>query len=196
MRTSLTISLLLFACAHGSELRAQISATEQVESGQLDYAGKTMTYRIRRLPLSAFPELPAAVRTVLEGRDCMVPQTYEARRPENVVHGEFWQKGSRDWAVLCSHEGSTSLLVFRSNALALPIELESGKDLDRLQARLNGTLGFAWGLDLAAPETVRRLVGSKTGPIDHDGIQMSIVEKSSEIHYYQNGRWLEFDGLE
>ena len=196
MRTSLSISLLLFACSHGVQLRAQNPTTEQVESGQLDYAGKTMNYRIRRLPVSAFPELPAAVRTTLEGRACMVPQTYEARRPENVVHGELWQKGSLDWAVLCSRDGSTSLLVFRSNALALPIELESGKDIDRLQARLNGTLGFAWGLDIAVPATVRRLVGSKTGPIDHDGIQMSIVEKSSEIHYYQNGRWLEFDGLE
>ena len=88
------------------------------------------------------------------------------------------------------------MLVFRSNALGLPIELENAKDIDRLEARLNGTLGFAWGLDTALPDYVRRVAGSKSGPYDHDGIQISIVEKSSEIHYYQSGKWLHLDGAE
>jgi hypothetical protein len=198
LRTSISISLLLLAGAQGGQVRAyaQIATAEQVETGQLDYAGRTMTYRIRRLPLSAFPDMPLAVRNVLEGRQCMVPQTYEARRPENVIHGEFWQKGNRDWAVLCSRDGTSSLLVFRSSALSLPIELESGKDIDRLQARLNGTLGFAWGLDLAAAESVRRVAGKRSVSIDHDGIQVSIVEKSSEIQYNLNGTWLQFEGID
>lgn len=194
MQRSLSAWLLLLAFVPGRQGCAQ--ASELVETGQLDFAGRTMPYKIRRLPLSAFPELPSPVRHVLDERQCTVPQTYEARRPENVIHGEFWLKGSRDWAVFCSHGGASSLLVFRSNALGLPIELENAKDIDRLEARLNGTLGFAWGLDIALPDYVRRVAGSKSGPYDHDGIQVSIVERSSEIHYYQNGKWLQFDGAE
>jgi hypothetical protein len=194
LRRSLSIWLMLCASLQAGSIHAQ--TTEEVETGNADFAGKSLPYHIRRLPLSSFPELPTAVRKVLEDRQCTVPQTYEARRPENVIHGEFWQKGSRDWAVLCSREGATSLLVFRANAFALPIELESARDLDHLQTRLNGTLGFAWGLDLALPDSVRRMAGSKFGPFDHDGIQVSVVEKSSEIHYCQNGKWLQFDGLD
>lgn len=204
MRKALSIPLLLFATMQTKPALVQTAlvqaaveqAKEQVETGQLNYSGKMLPYRIRRLPLAAFPDLPVPVLNALEQRQCMVPQTYAARRPENVIYGEFWQKGSRDWAVLCSHDGSTSLLVFRGNAIGLPVELASGKDTDRLQARLNGSLGFAWGLDPAAPENVRRVAGTKSGPFDHDGIQVSIVERSSEIHYYQNGTWLHFDGAE
>ena len=194
MRKLISFSMLLFAFAQGRQARAQ--ATEQVESGQLEIAGKSMPYRIRRLPIAAFPDLPEAVRGVMEERHCTVPQTYEARRPENVIHGDFLEKGSRDWAVLCSHDGTSEILVFRSNALALPIELDSKKDIDRLQARLNGTLGFAWGLDIAKAGNMQRIAGGKAGMFDHDGIQVSIVEKSSRIHYFRDGSWIEFDGME
>lgn len=194
MRRSLSVGLLLLTSVQGKWTCAQ--ASEQVETGQVDLAGKTMPYRIRRLPLSAFPELPAPVRDVLQERRCTVPQTYQARRPENVIQGEFWQKGSRDWAVLCSHDGASFLLVFHGNALGLPVELESGKDIERLQPRSNGTLGFAWGLDIAQSDDVRRVAGGKSHLYDHDGIQASIVETSSRIYYYLNGKWLQFDGAE
>jgi hypothetical protein len=194
LRKLISFSMILFAFAQGRQGRAQ--ETEQVESGKLEVAGQSMPYRIRRLPVAAFPELPGAVRVVLEQRHCTVPQTYEARRPENVIHGEFLEKGSRDWAVLCSHDGTSAILVFRSNALALPIELESDKDIDRLESRLNGTLGFAWGLDIAKPVNMQRISGGKAAMFDHDGIQVSIVEKSSRIHYFRDGSWVEFDGME
>jgi hypothetical protein len=194
LRKLISFSMILFAFVQGRQVRAQ--ETEQVESGKLEVSGQSMPYRIRRLPLAAFPELPGAVRVVLEERHCTVPQTYEARRPENVIHGEFLEKGSRDWAVLCSHDGTSAILVFRSNALALPIELESNRDVDRLQARLNGTLGFAWGLDIAKAGIMQRIAGGKAGMFDHDGIQVSIVEKSSRIHYFHDGSWMEFDAVE
>ncbi|HVJ07990.1 MAG TPA: hypothetical protein VM554_06375 [Acidisarcina sp.] len=194
MQRSLTVCLLLLGAVQGISACAQ--AMEQVEAGQFDFAGKTLPYKIRRLPLSAFPELPAPVRYALEERHCLVPQTFQAHRPENVIHGDFWQRGSLDWAVLCSHGGTSSLLVFRGNALGLPIELENAKDVDRLQVSLKGTLGFAWGLDVAEPQLVQRVAGSQSASYDHDGIQVSIVDRYLEIRYNQNGTWLQIEGAE
>lgn len=176
-------------------LPAHAQSGEEVETGEVSLGGRTAAYRIRRLPLDSFPELPPAVRAALHQRGCMIPQTYEARRPENVVHGELRQKGSSDWAVLCSHDGATSLLFFDGNAPGLAVDLVTRKDTDRLGSRPGQqVLGFAWGIDLARARRVREVAGSKFGPYDHDGVEEVLVERSTEIHYYQQGKWFLFEG--
>ncbi|MGC2496529.1 MAG: hypothetical protein WA374_02235, partial [Acidobacteriaceae bacterium] len=60
--------------------------TERVESGQIASANGThLSYRIRLLPLSSFPALPEEIVAQLSRRRCMIPQTYEAKQPENVI---------------------------------------------------------------------------------------------------------------
>src|ERR1700691_1700003 len=81
-------------------------------SGQITVNGRLTPYLIRRLPVSAFPQLPAAVGNLLKERGCLIPQTYEAHQPENVIEASLERSGSRDWAVLCSEKGTVSLLVF------------------------------------------------------------------------------------
>ncbi len=51
------------------------------------------TYAFRMLPPSSFIDLPAPILKDLESRRCLIPQTYEARTPENVIHGAFREKG-------------------------------------------------------------------------------------------------------
>jgi len=166
---------------------------EQVESGQVQIAGKSYAYRIRRLPLSAYPELPPSVRAVLEQRGCMVPQTWEARRPENAIHGAFYQSGHQDWAVLCSHEGESSLLVFR-DGIGTPVTLMSYKDQDRLAPTLTpGQLGYAWAVDPAKPERLRQFSPGKR--FEHEGIEDSLIEYTSVLHFCRDGMWMSMDGI-
>ena len=87
-------------------------------SGQVTVDGRPIPYLIRHLPVNAFPQLPAAVQDALTRRGCLIPQTYEAHQPENVVHASLERHGSSDWAVLCSVDGTVSLLVFFASGCA------------------------------------------------------------------------------
>ena len=115
--------------------------------------GQATPYLIRHLPVNSFPELPAAIGEQLNERGCLIPQTYEAHEPENVVHASLERQGSSDWAVLCSVKGTVSLLVFLDGSG--PVVLASAPETERLQAHdPSGVLGFNWGIDPATPERV------------------------------------------
>jgi hypothetical protein len=148
---------------------------------------------IRHLPVSSFPDLPAAMGAVLAMRGCLIPQTYEAHRPENVIHGSFEKAGSADWAVLCSAEGTVSLLVFFASAPEKPATIASSIETKRLQVHdLTGTLGFNWGIDCATPERVREAQSGMTprpAKLDHDAVADSVVEHATAYHYYLRGAW-------
>ena len=93
---------------------------------------------------------------MLNRRGCLIPQTYEAHGPENVVHASLERAGSSDWAVLCSAEGTVSLLVFFGSTPAQLVVLASAPETERLQAHdPSGVLGFNWGIDPASPEQIR-----------------------------------------
>lgn len=84
---------------------------------------------IRRLPPSAFPELPPAVRKQLEIRHCMIPQAdFEEKGKTNVLRGRFFASTGLDWAVLCSRDGASSILVLRESGGARPSEFASSED--------------------------------------------------------------------
>lgn len=147
-------------------------------------------YSIRLLPVSSFPQLPSAVVQQLSQMGCMIPQTYEAHGPENVVSGSFEKQGSSDWAVLCSVKGTTTLYVFFQSNLASPVALRhqlDGKWLGR-DGAWSLDYGSAWGIS-AIPSRVM----PRTEHIEHDGVQDSFVEQSSTIHYFDDERWTLLD---
>ena len=176
--------------------------TEQVETGSVvidvapraeAHSGPDKTYRrhykIRLLPVTSFPQLPLAVAQQLGQRGCMIPQTYEAREPENVIRGSFEKKGSEDWAALCSFRGTTTLYVFLQSNLANPIALRHQPDSQWLGVEWSLDYGSAWGI---ATRPARLMPGSANA--EHDGIEDAFIEQSSTIHYFQNGRWTTLDG--
>jgi hypothetical protein len=165
-----------------------------VETGHALIAGREIPYQIRNLPVNSFPEIPAAIANVLNTRGCVIPQTYEAHRPENVIHGSFERPGSVDWALLCSVKGYVSLLVFFADASpADPIVLATASNSDRLQPHdLSGELGFNWGIDPASPQRVRDAQAAMThrpATLDHDCLADSILESKTIYHLYRNGIW-------
>lgn len=165
--------------------------SERTEAGRARLSsGKDVLYRIRLLPVASFPALPQAIASQLRQRGCMVPQTYEARRPENAIRGAFEQQGSDDWAVLCSVDGVTTLLVFFGSHPDAPIVLRRQRDAEWLGAEIVGEYGSAWGLSKARPSQIQATKpGGGLGVIDHDGIDDAFVERSSTIHYFHDGEW-------
>ena len=67
---------------------------------------------ILRLQPLAFAALPAAVRAGLVRIGCSVPQSYLAKTPENATAGSFTRRGVKEWAVLCSLNGVSEILIF------------------------------------------------------------------------------------
>jgi hypothetical protein len=167
--------------------------TERIEAGELQNpAGDTIVYRIRLLPLSSFPNLPTPVAAQLSRRHCMVPQSFEAQQPENVIHGAFHEPESSDWAALCSFDGVTTLYVFFNGQPDAPIALRSQSDSAWLGAEPGSSVfGSSWGIavrsaaELRASPQLRRLA-----TIDHDAIDDARLERSLSIRYYQAGHWL------
>ena len=152
MRSQSADAVILGACLLSAGA-AFGQAPPFVLTGQLSVAGRAVPYRIRNLPVSSFPDLPPAVAESLTARGCVIPQTYEAKRPENVIHASLERPGSSDWAALCATNGKVSLLVFfASGSPATPAVLAASAETDRLQAHdLTGELGFNWGIDPASP---------------------------------------------
>jgi hypothetical protein len=164
-----------------------------VQSGQLSLGGRAVPYRIRNLPVSSFPELPPGVAGSLTARGCVIPQTYEAKHPENVIHASLERPGSSDWAALCASNGRVSLLVFFASAPSEPAVLASVAETDRLQTHdPTGELGFNWGIDPASP---RRIHDAQAGmahrppPPDHDCLADTTLDHQTVYHLYQNGAW-------
>jgi len=177
------------------------AAQEQLNvSGYVNVPGRKVPYLIRHLPLNSFPDLPPAIQAELSRRGCLIPQTYEAHQPENVVHGSFEKAGSSDWAVLCSANGNVSLLVFFASAPEKPFVLTTVAATERLQPHhLTGVMGFNWGIDEETPAQVRGAqFGMEPRPpkLDHDALGDSVIEHKTVYRYYTKGGWTVVETME
>jgi hypothetical protein len=183
------------AAGQSESIPAQRS--EQVETGRIHLpSGADVVYRVRMLPISSFPGLPPAIASQLDEKKCMIPQTFEARSPENVIHGAFEHKGSDDWATLCSYNGATTLYVFFQSQPGTPIALRRQNNTDWLGSQAIGAYGSAWGIALRRPEHIHPATHDNLDrkSIDHDGIEDAWIEKSSTVHYFHENSWMILDG--
>jgi hypothetical protein len=163
------------------------------ETGHLSIGGRTASYVIHRLPPSSFPDLPPAISDLLDRRGCLVPQTYEAHHPENVVHASLEHPGSVDWAVLCSVKGNVSLMVFFASAPEHPTILATTPENERLQMHdLSGMLGFNWAIDPASPLRVHQAQSAmqhRPPRLDHDALADSVIDRRTLFHFYAGDKW-------
>lgn len=197
LKMKLLFSLLLLVGSF-ARVRSQDSESPSLNSsGHIMVDGQSAPYLIRHLPVNAFPQLPPAVQESLTRRGCLIPQTYEAHQPENVIHAGLERRGSSDWAVLCSVEGTVSLLVFLSSHNGEPTVLASAPETSRLQSHgANNVLGFNWAIDSASPEQVHDAqLGMRLTParLDHDALADSILDQKNIYHFYSKGAWTVID---
>ena len=172
---------------------ASLSAQQPlITTGTANVNGFSYPYTIRHLPVSSFPELPAPLVAVLARRGCLIPQSYEAHHPENVIHGSFERPGSSDWAVLCLKDRVVALMIFLESAPDKPLTLATADDTFRLSSRPGSAeLGFNWAIDTVPPERVRQAQKDLNRPqrADHDAIADSVLEQRTVYRYFSNGSW-------
>jgi hypothetical protein len=180
-----------------------IASARQAELGvQRDWqarAGEAAS-KIRRLPVEAFPELPAAVAGVLRTRNCRAPQPSPGGAPRNVIRGQFFAKGEAGWAVLCSVNNSTTLLAFHNDRDTNPDTVITSDDRNYLQGLDGDNIGYSREITAAGRDFIMRHYRAYGGPepplIDHQGIDDAFLEKASITWYFHNGKWLPLQGAD
>jgi hypothetical protein len=178
--------------------RAQQVALEAQRDWQAR-AGEAVS-KIRRLPVEAFPYLSPAVAGVLRARNCKVPQPSADGSPRNVIRGEFFAKREAGWAVLCSVNNSTALLVFRNDRDTNPDTVTISEDRGYLQGLDGNQIGYSREIIAAGRDFIMRHYraygGLEPPPIDHHGIDDAFLEKASITWYFHNGKWLRLQGAD
>jgi len=196
-RTRSTLACVL--AAFSATALAPAAFSQQLnESGQVTVLGHNVPYLIRHLPVNAFPDLPATIADQLNERQCLIPQSYEAHHPENVVHASLERPGSSDWAVLCSARGKVSLLVFFGMAPASrPSVMGVAEETQRLQRHdSTGVLGFNWAIEVASPETVHEAqsgMEKKPPRPDHDALADITLDRTTIYRFFKKGSWTVVD---
>jgi hypothetical protein len=121
-------------------------------------------------------------------------------KPHNVIKGSFAKKGQIDWAVLCSSNGNSSILVFWGSPAQNVYQHASSPDKDFLQGGGDGRIEYSRMISPVDGANIIRYYkefgGPKPPPIDHQGIEDSFVGKASVILYYYRGRWLKLTGAD
>lgn len=156
--------------------------------------------KIKRLPPSVFQGLPTRIQKQLEDRGCTIPQADFSAKLHNVIQGEFARKRQKDWAVLCSREGRSSILVFWEKPSSCPTEIGEAEDKNFLQGWSGGRIVYSRMLDSATADYIRehyeRYGGTKPPQLDHQGIDDAFMGKASIVWYCHKGEWLRLTGAD
>ena len=151
----------------------------------------------RRLAPAQVAGLPEGVRSYLEGLGCTIPVPAWGDGLTNVARGEFRQAGRADWAVLCSIDRISRILVFWNGDPVHVAVLAEQPDRDYLQRDETGRPVFSRALETADPQCVRRKWEAGDPPeMVHAGIEDHFLGKASMIYYYESGQWIELLGAD
>ena len=110
-------------------LTLALSGASLALQGKDDQANlRAATSNLDRREPSAFPQLPKNIARNLQARGCTIPQADFEPKPNNVISGEFAMRRRTDWAVLCSRDGNSSILVYWGGSINSPAELAKAPD--------------------------------------------------------------------
>ena len=148
---------------------------------------------VRRLPLSEFPALGREVRYTLGQRGCTVPQEHSGE-PHNIVAGMFTEAGRPEWAVLCSVDATSQILIVDARTGAVADSLERTGDAAWVQSAGEGRWEYSRHLTVLTRAAIAEWKTDTDGqpipqPIDHDALQQAFSGKYSVAFYFAGGRW-------
>jgi hypothetical protein len=184
--------LLLLLLLHAAETAAvQVPPPEVWEHA--DVATK-------RIEPAVFPGIPRWLTTELTRRHCSIPQSFGAKSPHKIIRGFFNDGNLRDWAVLCSRERVSTILVFWDEQTQNVAELASAPDANSLQVVRPGEIGFSRAIGVATPTSIRGYHSAfgdgVLPPLSHSGINDGFVGKGSVVWNWHQGTWLRLTGAD
>ena len=169
-------------------------------SGDLKRQFDDAEQRIPRLLPTAFPGLPRNLVNELQRRGCTIPQTPYTKQPHNIIQGEFAQSGQTDWAVLCSVNGISTILVFWKGSEKDAAAITPMEDRNFLQGITATEIGVSRGISAVGRDFILRHYdpygGVQLPPISHQGIDDAFIEKASVTWYFHEGKWLKLRGAD
>ena len=180
------VSLLLIGSAYAESLNEWDEADQQTV----------------RLPPNVFRDLPKSVREDLEERGCTIPQIWSDDEPHNVIKGHFRDSNQIDWAVLCSVERRSLILVYWAGSAKSVSEVSNAGPADDkhwLQGSGDKIVFSRSILSVDAKYITdhARWYGGELPPhLDHEGIDEGFMGKASTVHYWHEGGWLELQGAD
>lgn len=198
----LALIVLVIGCGMGAENAHKLKAAqkESMEEPPSQAEFDQPERKTRRLPPSAFNELPVEVKGQLENRGCTVPQVSGSLEVHNVISGEFARKGQTDWAVLCSMDRKLSIHIFWGMPTNCSSELTLAEDEAFFQEFGDGRMEYSRNIAAVSKDYIldhyNRYGGLTPPPLDHQGIEDIFVEKGSVIHYCYQGTWLKLTGVD
>jgi hypothetical protein len=154
-----------------------------------------------RLNPAGFPNLPRNLAAEVQRRGCTVPQVPMIDGLHNVIKGEFAKPGQTDWAVLCSVDRVSSILIFWNGVETNPAEIARQPDSYRIQS-WTGNDNMAYSRNItpvgqaSIMEHYNAYGGEKPPSMDHQGIDDAFVGKASEVLYFYQGKWLHLSGAD
>jgi len=120
--------------------------------------------------------------------------------PANVISGHFRTAAQTDWAVLCSVDRVSTILVYWEGGTDSVAELGSAPDKAYLQGVGGGRIGFSRAIAVVDGRFIRQRFeefgGPEPPPLDHEGINDAFVEKASGVWYWYQGKWLRLTGAD
>lgn len=155
---------------------------------------------VYRFPPDSFPELPKTVRNSLMHRGCQIPTPSPA--PASVIAGAFTAKGAVEWAVLCSVDDTSQILILNARNGAVVDSLNRSGDSGWIQGNGNNTWLFSRVIGVVPMSRLNFVPVDTTSeyalyygavlpkPIDHDGIDEAFLDKASTTYYFAQGRWI------
>jgi hypothetical protein len=113
----------------------------------------------KRIEPAALVSIPDWIRPELVRRRCAIPQPWGETAQRNVVRGRFNDGPAVDWAVLCSRDLSSTILVFWDGSATSIAEVASTLDATYLQVVMGGQIGFSRAIDVASSVVIRKYAG-------------------------------------
>lgn len=155
---------------------------------------------IKLLEASSFKHLPKNIIKKLEIKGCAIPQAYEIEKPHNVIKGQFAKQGQTDWAVLCSKNSSTTLLVFWGGSTQCSSEMEKEKNINGLQGMGGGEIGYSRYISSVNKKQIQKYQEyhetTILQPLLHEGIDVAFLGKASYVRYCYKNKWIFFSGAD
>jgi hypothetical protein len=155
----------------------------------------------RYLPAEAYQAAPPEVIAEIKARNCSVPQT-SSKKPHNLISGQFVTAGRRDWAILCSKEGKSSIQLLTNDKNACLSPLEQADDVGFIQQVENGRNEYSRLIKTETRKNVVKHTKAMSSPdlnakdVEHDGLRDIFLGKASTIFYCRNGKWISMEATD